>query len=98
MRQPPEKPLPDSLTRSLLEPLLVWRAAGAGPEVLLAARSLLADHIAVAAWGSQSAFARIMRERCVADLAGDRGPELPFFGSGRRCSAVAAAMANAVAA
>jgi 2-methylcitrate dehydratase PrpD len=90
--------LPDSLTRSLLEPLLDWRAATAGPAVLDAARTLLADHIAVAAWGSQSEVARIMREHCAADLAGDRGPELPVFGTGQRCSAVAAAMANAVAA
>jgi hypothetical protein len=38
--------VPDSLTRSLIEPLLDWRPA-AEPDVLRAARSLLLDHIAV---------------------------------------------------
>jgi 2-methylcitrate dehydratase PrpD len=89
--------VPDSLTRSLLEPLLDWRPT-AEPGVLRAARGLLLDHIAVAAWGSRGDVAAIMRAHVLADLARDRGPELPVFGTGRRCSAVAAAMANAVAA
>src|SRR5580700_8160613 len=89
--------VPDSLTRSLIEPLLDWRPA-AEPDVLRAARSLLLDHIAVAAWGSRSNVAAIMRAHTAADLARDRGPELPVFGTGVRCSAVEAAMANAVAA
>jgi 2-methylcitrate dehydratase PrpD len=89
--------LPDSLTRSLLEPLLEWRPA-TEPDVMRAARSLLLDHIAVATWGSCSDVATIMRSHVVADLARDRGPELPVFGTARRCSAIEGAMANAVAA
>jgi 2-methylcitrate dehydratase PrpD len=89
--------LPDSLTRSLLEPLLVWRAAAADPEALRAARNLLLDHIGVAAWGARSDVAAIMRAHVFGDLARG-GPELPVFGTGRRSSAVEAAMANAVAA
>lgn len=89
--------MPDSLTRSLLEPLLGWPAA-AEPGVRRAARSLLLDHIAVTAWGSRSDVAVLMRAHALADLSRDRGPELPIFGTGRRCSATEAAMANAVAA
>ncbi len=88
----------DSLTRSLLEPLLRWHAAGLDPVALDAARSLLADHIAVAAWGSQSEVATIMRTHCVDDLSRGSGPQLPVLGTGQRCSAAEAAMANAVAA
>lgn len=66
--------------------------------MLRVARSLLLDHIAVAAWGSRSEVATIMRAHALADLARDRGPELPVFGTARRCSPVEAAMANAVAA
>lgn len=88
----------DSLTRSLLEPLLQWQADGLEPDVLDAARSLLADHIAVAAWGSQSDVASIMRTHCTADLSRGTGQLLPIFGTGQRCSATEAAMANAVAA
>jgi 2-methylcitrate dehydratase PrpD len=87
----------DSLTRSLLEPLLGWRAEavpGAGD----AARSLLLDHIGVAAWGSRSDVARTFRAHATEDLARAAGPELAVFGTGQRCSAVEAAMANAVAA
>jgi len=100
--------LADSQTRSLLEPLLGWRAAelGApvvgptvvGPTVLDAARRLLADHIAVAAWGSRSDVAAVMRAHVTSDLSRASGPDLPIFGTGLRCSAVEAAMANAVAA
>jgi len=89
--------MPDSLTRSLLEPLLGWQAE-AIPGAAEAARRLLLDHIGVAAWGSRSAVATAFRAHAAADLARATGPELPVFGTGGRCSAVEAAMANAVAA
>jgi 2-methylcitrate dehydratase PrpD len=88
--------LPESLTRALLEPLFCWRTQE--PDVLQAVRRLLIDHIGVAAWGSRSDVAAIMRAHAVADLARRDGPELPLVGTGERCSAVEAAMANAVAA
>jgi 2-methylcitrate dehydratase PrpD len=87
----------DSLTRSLLEPLLGWRAE-AIPGAAQAARNLLLDHIGVAAWGSRSEVATTFRTHATGDLARGVGPELPVFGTGQRCSAVEAAMANAVAA
>ncbi len=87
----------DSLTRSLLEPLLGWRA-GAVPGAAQAARNLLLDHIGVAAWGSRSEVATAFRVHAAEDLARGAGPDLPAFGTGQRCSAVEAAMANAVAA
>jgi len=89
--------LPDSVTRALLEPLLDWQPTEES-DVMRAARRLLRDHIAVAAWGSRSDVATIMRAHAVTDLARDRGPELPVFGTAQRCSAVEAAMVNAVAA
>jgi len=89
--------MPDSLTLSLLEPLLGWRAE-AIPGAADAARSLLLDHIGVAAWGAGSEVAATFRAHALADLARGRGPDLPLIGTGERCSAVEAAMANAVAA
>jgi 2-methylcitrate dehydratase PrpD len=89
--------VPDSITRSLLEPLLGWHA-GAMPDAAHAVRSLLLDHIGVAAWGSRSEVAATVRAHATEDLARAVGPELPIFGTGQRCSAVEAAMANAVAA
>jgi len=89
--------VPDSLTRSLLEPLLGWQA-DAVPGAADAARSLLLDHIGVAAWGAGSAVSATFRAHALADLARGSGPELPLFGTGMSCSAVEAAMANAVAA
>jgi 2-methylcitrate dehydratase PrpD len=90
--------VPDSLTRSLLEPLLGWQAGTAMPDAAQAARRLLLDHVAVAAWGSRSVVATTVRAHALADLARGGGPGLPVFGTGQRCSAVEAAMANAVAA
>ena len=89
--------MPDSLTRSLLEPLLGWRAA-AVPGASAAARRLLLDHIGVAAWGAGSEVSATFRAHALADLARGTGPELPLIGAGGSCSAVEAAMANAVAA
>lgn len=89
--------MPESLTRSLLEPLLGWQA-GAVPGAADAARSLLLDHLGVAAWGARSEVARTFRAHALTDLARAAGPELSVFGTGLRCSAVEAAMANAVAA
>ena len=89
--------MPDSLTRSLLEPLLGWQA-GTVPGAAEAARNLLLDHIGVAAWGATSEVSATFRAHALGDLARDRGPRLPLFGTGLSCSAVEAAMANAVAA
>lgn len=89
--------MPESLTRSLLEPLLGWQAA-AVPGATAAARSLLLDHIGVAAFGAGSEVAATFRGHALGDLARGQGPELPLFGTSQRCSAVEAAMANAVAA
>jgi 2-methylcitrate dehydratase PrpD len=89
--------VPDSLTRSLLEPLLGWQAE-AVPGAAEAARSLLLDHIGVAAWGAGSEVSTTFRAHALADLARGHGPELPLIGTGTSCSAVEAAMANAVAA
>lgn len=88
-----------SLSRDLLEAVLHWDVLR-GPyaaQSCRAVRSLLLDHIAVAAWGARSDVARIMREHATGDLAG-AGPQLPIMGTDIRTSAVAAAMANAVAA
>jgi 2-methylcitrate dehydratase PrpD len=89
--------VPESLTRSLLEPLLYWRAEEV-PGAADAARSLLLDHLGVAAWGAQSEVAALYRAHATQDLARAGGPELPVIGTGTSCSAVEAAMANAVAA
>jgi 2-methylcitrate dehydratase PrpD len=56
------------------------------------------DHIGVAAWGSASPVATTMREHVLADLGRNTGARLPIIGTGDDCSAVEAAMANAVAA
>jgi 2-methylcitrate dehydratase PrpD len=86
-----------SRTRELLEPLLDPQF-GRSPVVLDAARRLLLDHVAVAAWGARSEVATTMREHVLADLARDRGATLPVIGADVTCSAVEASMANAVAA
>ena len=58
----------ESLTRSLLEPLLGWQAR-AIPGAAQAARNLLLDHIGVAAWGSRSEVATTFRTHATEDLA-----------------------------
>lgn len=83
-----------SATRRLVEAL--WDASP-HPEDLDAARRLLLDHIAVAAWGSDLEAGRIMRRHAREDLTYG-GPHLPLVGAGGSASAIAAAMANAVAA
>jgi 2-methylcitrate dehydratase PrpD len=86
-----------SLTRQLMDAVLNAGLASAQPDAVAAARRLLLDHLAVAAWGAQSPIATTMREHVLGDL--DRpGPTLPVVGSGLRAAPVAAAMANAVAA
>jgi 2-methylcitrate dehydratase PrpD len=62
-----------------------------------AARGLLLDHIAVAAWGSAIDAGRIMARHAIDDL-DQGGPSLPLIGTDESASAVAASMANAVAA
>ncbi len=85
----------DSLTRGLLQPLLTVTPDEA---TFRAIRNLLLDHLGVAAWGADSPVATIMRTHVREDLARHSGPRLPIVGTGDSCSAVEAAMANAVAA
>ena len=86
------------MTRSLTRELLasVWELRP-GEADLEAARSLLLDHLAVAAWGSRVEAGRIMREHVLGDLGGT-GPTLPLVGTAEQAPALPAAMGNAVAA
>jgi 2-methylcitrate dehydratase PrpD len=88
----------DSLTRGLLAPVVAWLPDDADEATLRAIRTLLLDHIGVAAWGSTSEVATIMRTHARDDLGRDGAPVMPIIGTDENCSAVEAAMANAVAA
>jgi 2-methylcitrate dehydratase PrpD len=83
-----------SLTRRLLASL--WDREFDDADAA-AARRLLLDHIAVAAWGSQIEAGELMRAHVMGDLDGGE-PTLPLIGTSERASATAASMANAVAA
>ena len=87
----------DSITYGLLEPVLSWRPKDADDGTRRAIRTLLLDHIGVAAWGSASAVATTMRAHVRDDLARADAPSLPMFGTGEESSALEAAMANSVA-
>jgi 2-methylcitrate dehydratase PrpD len=82
-----------SVTRDLIQHL--WDSVPE-PTDLNAARRLLLDHIAVAAWGSGIEAGQTMRRHVVADLH-QSGQTLPLIGTDQHVSAVAASMANSVA-
>ena len=88
----------ESITYELMHGIGAFRSAQADEATLDAIRALFLDHLGVAAWGSASPVATIMREHVSKDLARDGAATLPIIGTGRSCSAVEAAMANAVAA
>lgn len=88
----------DSLTRELLAAVLAWTPEPADDATTRAIRTLLLDHLGVTVWGSASPVATIMREHVRVDLDRRTGARLPIMGTGQDCSAVEAAMANAVAA
>jgi 2-methylcitrate dehydratase PrpD len=83
-----------SITRELVE--FLWSAA-THPEDVGAVQRLLLDHVAVVAWGSRLDAGRIMRLHATEDL-DQGGPSLPVIGTDQRTSALAASMANSVAA
>lgn len=85
----------DSLTRELLDAVLDRTPDEA---TLGAIRLLLLDHLGVTVWGSANPVATIMRDHALGDLDRRTGARLPIMGTDADCSAVEAAMANAVAA
>jgi 2-methylcitrate dehydratase PrpD len=80
-----------------MKSVLDWEPDAGMADATQAARALLLDHLAVAAWGAQSDVATMMREHVIDDLS-RRGAQLPIVGASVRTSPVEAAMANAVAA
>lgn len=86
-----------SLTRDLVQELWSWTYEDLDEADVAAARRLLLDHVAVAAFGSTVEPGRLVREHVLGDVGGT-GPALPVIGTPERAPAVAAAMANAVAA
>ena len=86
-----------SLTRELVAELWEWDLTDFDDADLLAVRNLFLDHVAAAAWGSTIEAGRIVREHAAHDVGGT-GPPLAVIGTSLELPAVAAAMANAVAA